>query len=53
MKAYKKLLMEILELKEDIVRTSGIGDSSSGEPTIDDNDPRNPYDDIIPDFGNN
>lgn len=55
MKDYKKLLMEILELEEDIVRTSGVGGSESGsgsgDSTLDDNDPRNDYDDLIPDFG--
>ena len=70
MKEYKKLLMEIFELEEDIVRTSGGinnggGDSSGGgsssggggagggDSSLDDSDPANKWDDLLPDFGNN
>ena len=57
MKEFKKFTIEILELEEDIVRTSGIsgdggdgGDGGSGDLDLD--DPMNEKDDIISDFGN-
>ena len=54
MKEFKKFTIEILELEEDIVRTSGIsGDGGSGDSgDLDLDDPINDKDDIIPDFGN-
>lgn len=42
MKAYKKFEIEVLELEEDIVRTSG-----EQEPL---DDPLSKYDDVITDF---
>lgn len=55
MKAYKELMMEILEIEEDIVRMSGIdpGDSSTSGGNELDEDPANIWDDTIPDFGAN
>ena len=45
MKAYKKFELEILELEEDIVRTSGEGTG----PVVEE-DPISKYDDVISDF---
>ena len=50
MNEYKKLMMEILQLEEDIVRTSGV---EGGGGDLDSDDPLNEKDDIISDFGGN
>ena len=45
MKAYQKFELEILELEEDIVRTSG-----EGNDPVATEDPISTYDDVISDF---
>lgn len=50
MKVYQKLELEILELEEDVIRTSGVS-SSSGNGGGGLNEDPNQYDDVIDDMG--
>ncbi len=51
MKVYQKLELDILELEEDVVRTSGITSSGGGNGGGGLNEDPNQYDDVIDDMG--
>lgn len=51
MKVYNKFELEVLELEEDIVRTSGgLGGGGNGGDGLDESP--NDHDDLVDDFGN-